>query len=108
MKNKPSTNTEKPLCIVRTLKTGILMYRDNFQTYYIEALKSYLWIFVPIYGWAKFLSIQAMCGRLTFQQMIEQPESISEAQLRIRPRLWSFCGTRKSFRNSAGGFQREF
>lgn len=78
------------LSIGNVISAGIRIYRDHFQAYFIEALRCYLWAFVPVYGWAKLLAIQGMIGRLAFQEVIEQPESVPEARLRVKPRLWTF------------------
>lgn len=42
------------------------------------------------YGLARFLRIRGMIGRLAYREVIEKPESVSEARLRVKPRLWSF------------------
>lgn len=85
--------TGEPLSVGNVVSAGLRIYRDHFKTYYIEALRSYLWIFVPIYGWAKCLAIQGLLSRLAFYEVLERPESIPEARLRVKPRLWSFLLT---------------
>ncbi|BFM40067.1 hypothetical protein [Synechocystis sp. LKSZ1] len=69
---------------------GLRIYRDHFKNYFGEAFRAYLWVFVPVYGWAKFLAIQGLLGRLAFQEAQEQPESILEARRQVMPKLWYF------------------
>jgi hypothetical protein len=81
------------LSIGNVISAGIRIYRDHFKAYFIEALRCYLWALVPVYGWAKLLAIQGMLGRLAFHEVIEQPESVPEARLHVKPRLWTFLLT---------------
>lgn len=69
---------------------GLRIYRDHFKNYFGEAFRAYLWVLVPVYGWAKFLAIQGLLGRLAFQEAQEQPESIPEARRQVMPKLWYF------------------
>ena len=41
---RPSSET---LSVGNVVSAGLRIYRDNFKVYYLEALKSYLWIFFP-------------------------------------------------------------
>lgn len=192
--NSNSRSLSEPLSVGNVVSAGLRIYRDNFKTYYIEALKGFLWGYVSllgilavfstvligissvqgnlnlgitialsclvfrlvdiyskrnfamrlvlgvlvnglvyilvyilgflavviftsasqgnlamklvlvilalvlvvvlviaqIYGLAKMASINGMIGRLAYQEVVEQPESIPEARLRVKPRLWSF------------------
>jgi hypothetical protein len=87
---RPSSET---LSVGNVVSAGLRIYRDNFKVYYWEALKSYLWAFVPIYGWAKLLAIQAVIARLAFFEMKETPESLADARRQVMPKLWIFLGT---------------
>jgi hypothetical protein len=42
--HRPSSET---LSVGNVVSAGLRIYRDNFKVYYLEALKSYLWIFFP-------------------------------------------------------------
>ena len=81
-----------PLTIGNVVSAGLRIYRDRFKTYYSLALKAYLWILVPIYGWAKFSAIQGLISRLAFAEVNEQPETVRDAQGEVMPRMWSFLG----------------
>jgi hypothetical protein len=87
---RPSSET---LSVGNVVSAGLRIYRDNFKVYYLEALKSYLWIFVPVYGWAKFSAIQALLGRLAFCEVREIPESLADARRQVMPKLWIFWMT---------------
>lgn len=81
------------LSVGNVISAGIRIYRDHFQLYFLEILKGYLWALIPVYGWAKFMAIQGMISRLGFYEITEKPESLPEARLRVKPRLWSFLLT---------------
>ncbi|MFM7580477.1 MAG: hypothetical protein ACKO5Q_26540, partial [Microcystaceae cyanobacterium] len=76
------------LSVGNVISAGIRIYRDHFQLYFLEILKGYLWALIPVYGWAKFMAIQGMISRLGFYEITEKPESLPEARLRVKPRLW--------------------
>jgi hypothetical protein len=82
---RPSSET---LSVGNVVSAGLRIYRDNFKVYYLEALKSYLWIFVPVYGWAKFAGIQALIARLAFFEVRETPESLADARRQVMPKMW--------------------
>lgn len=90
LNRRPSGET---LSVGNVVSAGLRIYRDNFKVYYLEALKSYLWIFVPIYGWAKFAAIQAVIARLAFFEVRETPESLADARRQIMPKMWIFLVT---------------
>jgi hypothetical protein len=75
------------------VSAGLRIYRDNFKVYYLEALKSYLWVLVPVYGWAKFAAIQALIARLAFCEVREMPESLADARRQVMPKMWIFLVT---------------
>ncbi|MEA5533415.1 hypothetical protein [Crocosphaera sp. XPORK-15E] len=79
-----------PLSVGNVVSAALRIYRDNFKLYYTQALLSYFWLFVPIYGWAKFSAIQGLIARLAFHEAIERPETIYEARQQIQPRMWTF------------------
>jgi len=90
LNRRPSGET---LSVGNVVSAGLRIYRDNFKIYYLEALKSYLWIFVPVYGWAKFAAIQAVIARLAFFEVRETPESLADARRQIMPKMWIFLVT---------------
>jgi len=87
---RPSSET---LSVGNVVSAGLRIYRDNFKVYYLEALKSYLWVLVPIYGWAKFAAIQALIARLAFYEVRETPESLADARRQVMPKMWIFLVT---------------
>lgn len=78
------------LTVGNVVTAGVRIYRDHFKAYYTQALLAYVWVIVPVYGWAKSIAIQGAIGRLAFHEVIEQPETVPEANLRVKPRLWNF------------------
>jgi hypothetical protein len=87
---RPSSET---LSVGNVVSAGLRIYRDNFKVYYLEALKSYLWVLVPVYGWAKFAAIQALIARLAFCEVRETPESLTDARRQVMPKMWIFLVT---------------
>jgi hypothetical protein len=81
-----------PLSIGNVVSAALRIYRDRFKTYYFLALQAYLWIIVPIYGWAKSASLLGLISRLAFYEVIERPETPADARRFIKPRMWSFLG----------------
>ena len=51
---------------------------------------AYLWIFVPVYGWAKYAMISGLMSRLAFGELTKQPETVPEARGKVKSKLWSF------------------
>jgi hypothetical protein len=87
--NFTSQNLLKPLTIGNIVNVGLKLYRSNFKLYSQLALTAHLWLFVPIYGWAKFYGIAALISRLAFGNLIDQPESINAAKSKTNRSIWS-------------------
>ncbi len=81
-----------PISVGDVVSAGVRIYRDRFKLYYRLAFIGYLWILVPIYGWAKFSAISGLLSRLAFCELIERPETVDEARRHVMPRMWSFFG----------------
>ncbi|NJN29212.1 MAG: hypothetical protein HC824_01115 [Synechococcales cyanobacterium RM1_1_8] len=79
-----------PLNIGNVVTTGLSLFKSNFGTYLKLAGLSYLWVLVPVYGWAKFCMYHGLIGRMAFGQLINRPETASQARAAIQDRLWSF------------------
>jgi hypothetical protein len=80
----------KPLSVGNVVSAGLRIYRDNFKKYFKLAFIGYLWILVPIYGWAKYSAMMGMIARLAYQEVTEQPETTRDAQRHVKPRMWDF------------------
>ena len=80
----------KSLSVGNVVSAGLRIYRDHFAEYFRLAFIGYLWILVPVYGWAKLAATMGLISRLAFGEVTEKPESIRDAQRYIKPRMWSF------------------
>ena len=80
----------KSLSVGNVVSAGLRIYRDHFTEYFRLAFIGYLWILVPVYGWAKLAATMGLISRLAFGEVTEKPESIRDAQRYIKPRMWSF------------------
>lgn len=87
-----SSNPAGPLSVGNVVSAGVRIYRSHFQQYFTQALIAYLWIFVPVYGWAKYSAIAGLISRLAFGELTNQPETLTEARKHTHPRMWSFLG----------------
>lgn len=83
-------NPIRPLSIGNVVSTAIALYRSHLKTYFKLALLASVWFIVPIYGWAKYFALSGLISRLAFKELINQPESVSNASESLKPRLWSF------------------
>lgn len=86
------SNPLGPLNPGNVVSAALRLYRDRFKLYFGLAVRAYLWLLVPVYGWAKYFAIAAMISRLAFQDVISQPETLREAERQLQPKLWSFLG----------------
>ncbi|MBD2434245.1 MULTISPECIES: glycerophosphoryl diester phosphodiesterase membrane domain-containing protein [Fischerella] len=88
--NLGSPSPIEPLSLGNVITAGIRIYRSHLKDYFLLALKAYVWLLVPIYGWAKFYALSALISRLTFAELVNQPESISSGQRFVNSRIWQF------------------
>lgn len=80
----------KPLSVGNIVSAGLRIYRDNFKKYFKLAFIGYLWIFVPVYGWAKYSAAMGLIARLAYREVTEQPETIKDAQRHTKSKMWDF------------------
>lgn len=91
MPKKPSSAIQTgPLSVGNVVSASLRIYRDHFKSYFGLAFVAYLWLLVPIYGWAKYSAISALISRLAFGEVSENPETVSDARREVNPRMWSF------------------
>ncbi len=91
-KNLSSAIQTGPLSVGDVVSASLRIYRDHFKSYFGLALVGYLWLLVPVYGWAKYSAISALIARLAFGEVSEHPETVSDARPEVNPRMWSFFG----------------
>ncbi len=91
-KNLSSAIQTGPLSVGNVVSASLRIYRDHFKSYFGLAFVGYLWLLVPIYGWAKYSAIAALISRLAFGEVSEHPETINDARREVDPRMWSFLG----------------
>ncbi|NEU74172.1 DUF898 domain-containing protein [Hassallia byssoidea VB512170] len=88
--NHGSPGTIQPLSLGNVVSAGIRLYRSHLKSYLKLAFNAYLWIFVPIYGWAKCGAILALISRLAFGELVDQPESVEGGRRIVNSRMWQF------------------
>ena len=89
-KNFNSPNFIQPLNIANVISAGMGLYRCHLKKYFLIALKACVWSLVPIYGWVKFYALSALISRLSFGELVNQPESVSSGERFVNSRLWEF------------------
>jgi hypothetical protein len=91
-KTRPSRQPTGPLSVGDVVSAALRIYRDRFSSYFKLALTTHLWLFIPIYGWAKFAMLSGVISRLAFGEVTEKPESVRDVVREVKPRMWSFLG----------------
>ncbi len=91
--NLSSPTPIQPLSLGNTVSAGLRLYRSHLKDYFLLALKAYVWLLVPVYGWAKFYALMSLISRLAFGELVNQPESISSGQRHVNSKLWQFLVT---------------
>jgi hypothetical protein len=79
-----------PLTVGNVVSASLRIYRDHFKLYYGLAFIGYLWVLVPVYGWAKFSAMMGLISRLAFGEVTERPETLQEARRYTNSRMWDF------------------
>ena len=80
----------QPLSIGNIVNVSFQLYRLHLKLYLKLSLIAYLWLLVPLYGWAKFFAISGLISRLAFCELTGSPESVKTANQYVRRRMWSF------------------
>lgn len=88
--NLSSPSPMQPLSVGNVVTAGLRLYRSHLKSYFQLALKAYLWILIPVYGWAKFYAIAGLISRLAFGELVNQPESLEAGSRYVNSRLWQF------------------
>ncbi|BAB73506.1 glycerophosphoryl diester phosphodiesterase membrane domain-containing protein [Anabaena sp. FACHB-709] len=88
--NFGSPSPTQPLSVGNVVSAGLRLYRSHLKDYFLLALKAYVWVLVPVYGWAKFYALTSLISRLAFGELVNQPESISSGERFVNSRLWQF------------------
>ncbi|MCC5637401.1 DUF975 domain-containing protein [Nostoc sp. CHAB 5844] len=91
--NISSPSPMQPLSVGNVVSAGMRLYRSHLKDYFLLALRAYVWLLIPIYGWAKFYALTALISRLAFGELVNQPESISSGERFVNSRLWQFLLT---------------
>ena len=97
MANPKPTNPLKPLSVGDVVSSGVKLYRSRFSMYLKLSLVAYLWVLLPIYGWAKFAEITGRMSRLAFADFVGQPESPEAATRKTSPKKWRFFDRGNSY-----------
>lgn len=86
-------SSSQSLNIGNVVSAGFRLYRNHLKAYFLLSLKAYCWVLVPVYGWAKFYAISGAIARLSFSELVNQPETIDSASRHTNSKLWQFLQT---------------
>lgn len=86
-------SSSQQLNIGNVVSAGFRLYRNHLKSYFLLALKAYCWVLIPVYGWAKYYTISATIARLSFGELVNQPETIDSASRHTNSKLWQFLLT---------------
>ncbi len=93
MSNISPANPLGPLSVGNVVNAGVRIYRSHLKQYLTLSLRASLWAIVPIYGTAKFAEIAGAIARLAYSELVDQPETVTDARRHTSPRLWQFFVT---------------
>lgn len=79
----------KILNIGNVVTFSIQLYRHHFWQSFRLSLISYLWLFIPIYGWAKSVETLALISRLAWNHLGNQAEELPKAAKTLSRRTWT-------------------
>ncbi len=88
--NYGSPSPIQPLSLGNVVSAGLRLYRSHLKSYLKLGFNAYLWVFVPIYGWAKCGATLALISRLAFGELVDQPESVEGGRRIVNSRMWQF------------------
>lgn len=88
--NYGSPSPIEPLSLGNVVSAGLRLYRSHLKSYLQLGFIAYLWILVPVYGWAKSIANLALISRLAFGELVNQPESLDGGRRFVNTRLWQF------------------
>ncbi|MBD2666537.1 hypothetical protein B6N60_02929 [Richelia sinica FACHB-800] len=89
-KNFGSPNSMQPLNVGNVVSAGLRLYRSHLKEYILLALKAHFWLLVPFYGWAKFYALSALIARLSFGELVNQPEPVESGERFVNYRIGKF------------------
>ncbi|MEN8447226.1 MAG: hypothetical protein ABG776_19690 [Cyanobacteria bacterium J06555_13] len=87
-----SSSTLGPLQPGNVVSAALRLYRDRFKMYLSLSVRAYLWLFVPVYGWAKYGMYTGVMSRLAYKELIDQPETSEDSLNALQPKMWGFLG----------------
>ncbi len=93
MSNLSPASPLGPLSVGNVVSAGVRIYRSHLQQYLTLSLRAALWSIVPVYGWAKSTEIAGAIARLAYSELVDQPETVTDARRHTSPRLWQFFVT---------------
>jgi hypothetical protein len=88
--NSGSPSPIQPLSLGNVVSAGLRLYRSHLKSYLSLSAIAYLWVLVPVYGWAKCVATVSLISRLAFGELVNQPETVEGGRRFVNSRIWQF------------------
>jgi hypothetical protein len=88
--NSGSPSQIQPLSLGNVVSAGLRLYRSHLKSYLSLSAIAYLWVLVPVYGWAKSAATLSLISRLAFGELVNQPETVEGGRRFVNSRVWQF------------------
>jgi hypothetical protein len=88
--NSGSPSQIQPLSLGNVVSAGLRLYRSHLKSYLSLSAIAYLWVLVPVYGWAKYAATLSLISRLAFGELVNQPETVEGGRRFVNSRIWQF------------------
>ncbi|HEY9810237.1 MAG TPA: RDD family protein [Halomicronema sp.] len=82
------TNPVNFLTPAQAFNIAMRLYRQDIKLYLPLIWQSFIWLFVPLYGWAKISEIKSTISRYSFQKLIDEPETLAISNQFVKKRLF--------------------
>lgn len=76
-----------------TITVAVAIYKHNWKKYLKLSLVAHLWLLVPVYGWARYFAIAAWISKLSFNELVAQPDNIDQKEYFTLRSLFIFLFT---------------
>lgn len=70
------------------LTVGFQLYRSRFSAYFQQAILAFLWLVVPLWGWAKHCVIMTAIAQSALQDLAHQPSDLPALKRSLQPKKW--------------------
>lgn len=70
------------------LTVSLQLYRLRFRAYALQSLAAWLWLGIPLWGWAESCAISATLAQSAYQDLLDDPVAIADLKRPIQRKKW--------------------